>query len=79
MEHGKKSPLPLREVLTPAESNAKLLELKKWPVQENILKSMMIFAGIIALLAVAFVNCCNSCNYTQNNPDFLAWSPAWPC
>lgn len=64
--------------VTPAVSKAKILEVKKWPVQENTLKSMIILVGIISLLAMIFLNCCNSCNYVQNNPDFLAWLPAWP-
>lgn len=49
--------------VTPAVSKAKILEVKKWPVQENTLKSMIILVGIISLLAVIFLNCCNSCNY----------------
>lgn len=59
-------------------SKAKTVEVKNWLVQENTLKSMIILAGVIALLAVVFLNCCNSYNYIQNNPDFLAQLAAWP-
>lgn len=40
--------------VSPALPKAKILEGKKWPVQENTLKLMIVLAGVIALLAVVF-------------------------